>query len=197
MGEFEILGQRLKELRKKLNMNQKEFSKHIGISTASLSAYETGVKNPSIGVFKSIALKCNVSIDWLCGLEEKKTEITTYKELLELLILLNSCKGLWTYMISEEVDNFALYDDDDLKSGSESAFFDDRNIATGIGFTDPRVKGFFREWEKIKSLKDSSTIDDELYNLWVEKTLSSTSYTDTINEIKPFCSIEECREEKS
>ncbi len=36
MGEFEILGTRLKLLRKRLKVNQTEFSKMIGISSATL-----------------------------------------------------------------------------------------------------------------------------------------------------------------
>lgn len=91
MGEFEILGTRLKLLRKRLKVNQIEFSKMIGISSATLSAYETGVKNPSLAVLKNIAETCNVSIDWLCGLSEKESlssddSIKTYSDIIKMLV---------------------------------------------------------------------------------------------------------------
>ena len=88
MGEFEILGTRLKLLRKRLKVNQTEFSKMIGISSATLSAYETGVKNPSLAVLKNIAETCNVSIDWLCGLSDKESfsdNIKTYSDIIKIL----------------------------------------------------------------------------------------------------------------
>ena len=89
MGEFEILGTRLKLLRKRLKVNQTEFSKMIGISSATLSAYETGVKNPSLAVLKNIAETCNVSIDWLCGLSDKESfsdNIKTYSDIIKIIV---------------------------------------------------------------------------------------------------------------
>lgn len=35
---------------------------------------------------------------------------------------------------------------------------------------------FIDEWKKIKELHDTKTIDDELYELWVEKTLKKYNY---------------------
>ena len=60
----------------------------IGISSATLSAYETGVKNPSLAVLKNIAETCNVSIDWLCGLSDKESfsdNIKTYSDIIKII----------------------------------------------------------------------------------------------------------------
>lgn len=90
MGDSDLktFSGRLKELRKSLNLTQAEFVKDIDITAAALSAYEKNLKNPSIGVVKRIASKYHVSIDWLCGLSDKKSrsgEITTYGDLLRWL----------------------------------------------------------------------------------------------------------------
>ena len=64
--------------------------------------------------------------------------------------------------------------------------------------TDPSMFNFANEWKKIKDLHDAKTIDDELYNLWIEKTLQKYDKTivhpsdgfmeipDTIDEELPF-----------
>ena len=63
-----IFGERLKNLRSVvMNKTQKEFSELLNIPQPTLSAYESGRNKPTIDVVISIAEKCNVSIDWLCG----------------------------------------------------------------------------------------------------------------------------------
>ena len=72
-----------------MNMTQKEFSAFVGCTAATLSAYENGSKSPSLEIIKGIAEKCNVSIDWLCGLSEKMNtsdEIKTYSDVLTKII---------------------------------------------------------------------------------------------------------------
>lgn len=91
MGDFSILAIRIKELRKTMKMTQKEFSVYVGCTAATLSAYENGSKSPSLEIIKGIAEKCNVSIDWLCGLRENKREtleFTNYKDVALIILKL-------------------------------------------------------------------------------------------------------------
>lgn len=74
---------RIKSLRIDLGLTQKEFATLINVSVVSVSSYETGAKTPSLDMLINIAKKCNVSLDWLCGLRNSKFKYTTYKELLE------------------------------------------------------------------------------------------------------------------
>ena len=63
-----VFGERLKTLRTiNKNMTQKEFTELIGIPQPTLSAYESGRNKPAIDAVISIANKCNVSVDWMCG----------------------------------------------------------------------------------------------------------------------------------
>ncbi len=89
MGDFTVLAIRIKELRSSMNMTQREFSTFVGCTAATLSAYENGSKSPSLEIIKGIAEKCNVSIDWLCGLSNKmKNDDTpqTYADVIDLLV---------------------------------------------------------------------------------------------------------------
>ncbi|USF29325.1 helix-turn-helix transcriptional regulator [Clostridium sp. MD294] len=157
MGEFEILGTRLKLLRKRLKVNQIEFSKMIGISSATLSAYETGVKNPSLAVLKNIAETCNVSIDWLCGLSDKESlsnndSIKTYSDIIKMLVEIE--KHIRTNC------NILFYDNPD-----------GRHAAGEIIFYDEIMAHFVENWEKMINLHLSNTIDDNLYSLWTNQQL--------------------------
>ena len=53
-----------------LKMNQKDFAELVGLSQSTLSQYEGGKMLPSIMTALTIAMKCNVSLDWLCGRDE-------------------------------------------------------------------------------------------------------------------------------
>ena len=70
--DIAVLGQRIKSLRFTLGKSQKEFAEFLGIPQPSMSAYENGKNSPTIDVVMDIADKCNVSLDWLCGRDEKK-----------------------------------------------------------------------------------------------------------------------------
>ncbi len=157
MGDFSILAIRIKELRKTIKMTQKEFSIYVGCTAATLSAYENGSKSPSLEIIKGIAEKCNVSIDWLCGLTDKKTysdEIETYGDGIRLLLKLE-----------KSFDISLSYDWIKLES------FQTMDCVASISFGNDKIQDFIREWEKMKKVHDDFTIDDDVYNLWIEKTL--------------------------
>ncbi|WP_265822572.1 helix-turn-helix domain-containing protein [Geovibrio ferrireducens] len=58
-------GERIKNIRKILKLNQKDFSDKIGINQSTLSQYESGTINPSKAVLISISNSFGVSIEWL------------------------------------------------------------------------------------------------------------------------------------
>lgn len=62
-----ILGKRLKKLREKKDLNQKEFSKILNISNTTLSQYEAGNRTPSDEIKEKIADYFCVSVDYLLG----------------------------------------------------------------------------------------------------------------------------------
>lgn len=164
MGEFEILGTRLKLLRKRLKVNQIEFSKMISISSATLSAYETGVKNPSLAVLKNIAETCNVSIDWLCGLSDKESlsnreGIKTYSDIIKMLVELEKhmtieCNIFYYRNISSEYNQSP-----------------EKEAGINFSFFDGTLARFGTDWDKMIELHSSGTIDDNLYSLWINQQL--------------------------
>ncbi|RTQ87806.1 helix-turn-helix domain-containing protein [Lysinibacillus telephonicus] len=52
---MESLGSRLKYLREKSNISQKDFAKKIGVSNTVLSRYESGDRKPDYDILQLIA----------------------------------------------------------------------------------------------------------------------------------------------
>lgn len=155
MGEeMNSFSERLKMLRTKEKLTQKQLAEKLGISSGSVIAYEKTTKVPSIDVCVKIATFFNVSMDWLCGLTDdvKNYEIRTYADAFRMIVALHEWIGV--SCIPPE-------------SGEYTA---EHNWA--IWFEDDELSDTIGAWVKIKSLYDSGTIDEEIYNLWVEKRLS-------------------------
>ena len=73
-----MIMKRLKELRKKNNITQQDLAKYLKVAKSTLSQYETGSRIPNDDIKKAIALKFNVSIDYLLGLTNIPNTIDDY-----------------------------------------------------------------------------------------------------------------------
>ena len=78
------LGEKLQTLRKSLNYTQKDFAEFLDIPQPSLSAYENEKNSPTTEVLINIAQKCNISLDWLCGLTNTENKQCNIHELGDL-----------------------------------------------------------------------------------------------------------------
>lgn len=59
------MNNRIKELRKHLNMNQEEFGARIGVKRSTITNYETGDRVPLDTVVSSICKEFGVNENWL------------------------------------------------------------------------------------------------------------------------------------
>lgn len=158
--ELQIFSDRLKELRTELKLTQAQFVEGLGITSAALSAYEKNLKNPSISVAKRIAEKYHISLDWLCGLSNKRNiedRIETYGDIIRLL-----------FKLEENIDICVSFDLVKTELDHGIPF---RTFSASISFGNFKIQEFIKDWEKMKDLHDKLIIDDDVYNLWMEKTL--------------------------
>lgn len=82
--------ERLKDLRKQVGLTQVDVAEKLGISQPAYASWERGVKKPTQENLVKIAQILNVSIDYLVGnSDEKSDELDN----IELLFRMNS-KGL-------------------------------------------------------------------------------------------------------
>lgn len=64
-----VLGDRLREMRKKRGLTQREVAEPIGIAVSTLGMYESGKREPDVDTLKKLARFFNVTVDYLTGSE--------------------------------------------------------------------------------------------------------------------------------
>lgn len=144
----------IKKLRMNKKMNQAEFAELISTNQSTLSAYERGDRLPPYETLIIIAQQCHVSLDWLCGLSDivnTTGRLEKYDDIIRLLFKLESAS----------IDGFSL----------NSYIRDYGSKVSEISFTDNNLYEFLGDWQKMREVYNKSIIDDEMYDLWIEKTL--------------------------
>lgn len=71
---------RIYEAREKTGMTQEQLSELIDVSQRSVSGYECNIREPSIDTLMKICKVCNVSINYILGLEEENNGLTNEEE---------------------------------------------------------------------------------------------------------------------
>ena len=66
-------GDKVKELRTDRGLNQTALAERLGVRKSIISAYESQMRMPSLEMLTKIALEFSVSVDWLLGVERKKS----------------------------------------------------------------------------------------------------------------------------
>lgn len=101
------LGSRLKSIRLKRGITQKELALRISKSVSAISSYESNAQLPPLDVLESIALTLHVSIDYLVGIDIHNTysaKSLTHEqaELLDLLFQEFHSKKPYNGLLSQE-----------------------------------------------------------------------------------------------
>ncbi|MED4840263.1 helix-turn-helix transcriptional regulator [Weizmannia sp. CD-2023] len=81
-----ILSERLKELRKKHKLTQKDVADFLGMSESGYGYYEQGRNEPSIDTLRKLADKYGVNVSYLTGEEDKKDKkFNSFEEISKLI----------------------------------------------------------------------------------------------------------------
>ena len=85
------LGSRLKHIRQKRGITQKDLALRINKSISAISSYESNAQLPPLDVIRDIALVLHVSLDYLVGIDNAyivstKTLKEEQREILDLLL---------------------------------------------------------------------------------------------------------------
>lgn len=100
------MNQRIRELRKALNMNQTDFGNRIGVKQTTIAGYETGSKNPLDSVLLSICREFNVNEEWLrTGEGEMFEELTEQQKIMKYTAMLLKDTDS---VIAEAIKNFIV-----------------------------------------------------------------------------------------
>lgn len=66
-----MIGNRLKELRRKKNLSQRELAKELGVSTSLIGMYETDNRDPEMPMLINLSDYFGVTTDYLLGRVDK------------------------------------------------------------------------------------------------------------------------------
>lgn len=94
------MGEKLKSLRIKKNLTQKQVADRSGLAISAVSSYESGTRYPSYDVLVKLARIFHVSTDYLLGITDKRNidvtglsdnEIELVSQLVDTLRNKNNC----------------------------------------------------------------------------------------------------------
>lgn len=166
---------RIKDLRKKADLTQKQFAEKANISVVSYSSYEQGGKLPPLEIAAKIAATFNVSLDWLCGLNTEKSDgapksvgdviemfinmslTTMYFELQEEKIPYDLAQTL-----PKQYHRFANADSEGVQYVNQAA----------LRCADPDLSTFFHGWSSMYKMYKSGVMDTETYLHWARKEIN-------------------------
>lgn len=150
---------KIKELRNDQSLTQKEFSEKIGLSTASVIAYERGDKKPSFEVLTKIAEVWNVSLDWLCDIPQQKNanRLRTVSDVIKCVSDICTCN---VPVRIEHNEGRVSLTFERYPEGYDTEF---------IGET--AITSFLVEYEDMLKLYRNGTITKELHDLWLDDKL--------------------------
>lgn len=69
------LAEKLALSRKNTNLSQSQAARHIGVSSSSISAYESGDKTPSLEILIKLCNLYHVSADYLLGVSYPRESV--------------------------------------------------------------------------------------------------------------------------
>ena len=170
MNDSIMIAERLKTLRKKLGLNQNDFCKEIGIKQSTLSSYENGTVSPSNEVLFSIAKEYHISLDWLFGISDNMTNISTFGDIAAFLIQLGEINELkYELEINDHLPN-------DIETGENRwyaaiKFFGNDNDHP----FNATMCNFLRSLSENRESFESYFTSKEMFDLWKEQKINNFS----------------------
>ncbi|AJW76954.1 XRE family transcriptional regulator [Marinitoga sp. 1197] len=70
--------ERLKQLREEKGISQRQLARDLNFSSAAVSLYEAGQREPTLTALEKLAKYFNVSLDYLTGLSNKNNELPDF-----------------------------------------------------------------------------------------------------------------------
>lgn len=102
---MESLGDRIANLRKELDINQKELATKVGITEASLSRYENNLREPKSEIIVRLAKALETSTDYLLGVNDNTKISKEDKLIIENLSISEKTKKLLEKIYSLEKED--------------------------------------------------------------------------------------------
>ena len=161
-----MLGEKIKKLREKNNMTQKQLSNKSGISVSYIQQLEYGKKeNPSIETLNKIASALGVTINRLVGNKKTKTQ-----QVLEILLK----DGFTLNQIANET-NIDINDLENMLNNKPFIFKNFKKLFEYLGYTDEEIVRILMEDIYVNTVynNDGTNLEqNKLKKMFLDETLS-------------------------
>ena len=150
-------GERLKQIRSEKHMTQRDTAKALGVTPASLSAYEKGNQLPSITVAIKAARFFNVSLDWLVGINDTLDpfdNVVNVEELLRSFLFIAKNESLALLHLPGETEGYEF---------------------SQLSINSDELDSFLERASNAIELYQSGTIDQMTYKTLIEAILHSAA----------------------
>ena len=175
----ESISANIKEALTKIGKNQAWLARETGVKPQNISAYIRGISIPDLSTICRIADKLGVSIDWICGRNVEADDSEKEKTLGDIareIMYMDNMTGVFFSSVTRTERKCISFK-------GEYPEYEDFDVEyPAIVFSYGNMCSFIKDWQKIKILKNSYTIDEELYQLWVDKHISDL---DKLQAIEP------------
>lgn len=179
MEELKNLAENLLKLRKRAGKTQKEVAADVEITAAALSSYENGRKQPQLDYLVRLANYYGVTLDWLCGLEDKTEMLGS--DYLRYLTKLCEVEGIpvevtvtsipWREYPYLEEDDIDIYEEVERETGKKGKL---KYVTLNI--YDQMASEFCDTYRKYLELYRGGHMDKELFELWKKDRFNQVIY---------------------
>ena len=160
-----MFGDKMAFARKQQSLTQKQVAEMAKVQQSSYSAYENNKKTPPIDIASRIAKALDVSLDWLCGMDDVK-KFTSCGEIARLLIALE-------YEPIRFVDkSFELPWQEEASHAKNTILVS--QIKHPLSFTvisicNPKINEFITGYNNLSGLLQQDIIKKDVLDAWLEK----------------------------
>ena len=179
------IGERLSSATRNKGMGQQDVIEAankiygLDIKQATMSSYEKGKTLAPINVLSVLARIYNVSLDWLCNedyIAANENPFKTYSDIVKLINLI--AKYIEGFSVDKHEE---VFEDDPFSHSIEY---------TVIDFKSTVMNFYLKELESILEARRNGVVDNEIFDLWSEKTLRK--YNLPIGDWDYICPDDSC-----
>lgn len=190
-------GERIKELRTRYNLSQKDFASRLSLTPGNVGAWEKDLKKPSYEILIQIAKEFDVSLDWLCDCNSNK-DLRTWADIIKTIAMLDRSKLEYYIVIQEDcamIQFSKYYESEEILDATRQkvdklpmlykrplrndlsteedrmqAEFDDE-----IYYPENPIYNFLGAFKKMQELLKDGSIERDLYELWINQQIEKYS----------------------
>lgn len=153
-GVLTLIGKRIKEIRKKMNITQKELAARLNVGQGAVSNWENGKRVPDIGILNAFSKLSGVSLDKIVGTPRNEAYFSYAKTYLDADS--DECQYFAVKIKGCSMDKLRICDGDTLVVKSQDYAANNDIALVSVNDGSPQVREYFIDGTTISLTPHSS-----------------------------------------